>query len=239
MCIPAPGRQSAHARADSRVRLGPPIKGLDTRIIPSRMLHEHQLLLALPDEGGWPGEERGDEISAWRMRERMKTPSLVLVLALNIGVDPPDVTKPTPCARLECWLDPLAGPVAGQKAIEAIATALQQQYEQWQPRGTKTVRACLDPTAQEVRKWCASLRRASPGRDERLLLHFNGHGVPRPTVNGEVWLFHRAASLPEQLEWTTRPPSLGLALQPHLHPVPPRLDPRPALVARHAVRPRL
>jgi len=203
------------------------------------MLHEHQLLLALPDEGGWPGEERGDEISAWRMRERMKTPSLVLVLALNIGVDPPDVTKPTPCARLECWLDPLAGPVAGQKAIEAIATALQQQYEQWQPRGTKTVRACLDPTAQEVRKWCASLRRASPGRDERLLLHFNGHGVPRPTVNGEVWLFHRAASLPEQLEWTTRPPSLGLALQPHLHPVPPRLDPRPALVARHAVRPRL
>ena len=156
------------------------------------MLHEHQLLLALPDEGGWPGEERSDEISAWRMRERMKTPSLVLVLALNIGVDPPDVTKPTPCARLECWLDPLAGPVAGQKAIDAIATALQQQYEQWQPRGTKTVRTCLDPTAQEVRKWCASLRRASPGRDERLLLHFNGHGVPRPTVNGEVWLFHRA-----------------------------------------------
>ena len=101
------------------------------------MLHEHQLLLALPDEGGWPGEERGDEISAWRMRERMKTPSLMLVLALNIGVDPPDVTKPTPCARLECWLDPLAGPVAGQKAIEAIATALQQQYEQWQPRGAQ------------------------------------------------------------------------------------------------------
>lgn len=175
------------------------------------MLHEHQLLLALPDEGGWPGEERGDEISAWRMRERMKTPSLVLVLALNIGVDPPDVTKPTPCARLECWLDPLAGPVAGQKAIEAIATALQQQYEQWQPRGTKTVRACLDPTAQEVRKWCASLRRASPGRDERLLLHFNGHGVPRPTVNGEVWLFNRTftqyhpVSILDLLSWLGTP----------------------------------
>ncbi|EOD34810.1 hypothetical protein EMIHUDRAFT_252746 [Emiliania huxleyi CCMP1516] len=186
----------------------------DRDILPKverRMLHEHQLLLALPDEGGWPGEERGDEISAWRMRERMKTPSLVLVLALNIGVDPPDVTKPTPCARLECWLDPLAGPVAGQKAIEAIATALQQQYEQWQPRGTKTVRACLDPTAQEVRKWCASLRRASPGRDERLLLHFNGHGVPRPTVNGEVWLFNRTftqyhpVSILDLLSWLGTP----------------------------------
>ena len=42
----------------------------------------------------------------WRMRERMKTVSVALVICLNVGVDPPDVTKTQPCARQECWVDP-------------------------------------------------------------------------------------------------------------------------------------
>ena len=33
------------------------------------------------------------------MRERMKTVSVALVICLNVGVDPPDVTKTQPCAR--------------------------------------------------------------------------------------------------------------------------------------------
>lgn len=33
----------------------------------------------------------------------MKTVSVALVLCLNIGVDPPDLVKTEPCARLECW----------------------------------------------------------------------------------------------------------------------------------------
>ncbi|XP_068738194.1 regulatory-associated protein of mTOR-like [Montipora capricornis] len=41
----------------------------------------------------------------WRMKERMKTVSVALVLCLNIGVDPPDVVKTSPCARMECWID--------------------------------------------------------------------------------------------------------------------------------------
>jgi regulator-associated protein of mTOR len=27
-----------------------------------------------------------------------------LVLCLNVGVDPPDVIKISPCARMECWI---------------------------------------------------------------------------------------------------------------------------------------
>ena len=100
------------------------------------MQHEHCMLLHLPD-GGWPGDGWPEaDVPPWRMRERMKTSGLVLVIALNIGVDPPDVTKPSPCARFECWIDPQA-----QKAIEAIARALQAQYEQLQPRAR--CRACL------------------------------------------------------------------------------------------------
>lgn len=27
---------------------------------------------------------------------------------------------------------------------------------------------------------------------ERVLFHYNGHGVPRPTTNGEVWVFNKS-----------------------------------------------
>lgn len=62
----------------------------------------------------------------------MKTVSVALVLCLNIGVDPPDVPRPNPCARKECWFDPQG--VSAQKAILKISSALQRTYERWQPR---------------------------------------------------------------------------------------------------------
>ena len=35
---------------------------------------------------------------------KTKTVGVALVVCLNIGVDPPDVIKTSPCARLECWI---------------------------------------------------------------------------------------------------------------------------------------
>lgn len=35
---------------------------------------------------------------------QMKTGCVALVLCLNISVDPPDVIKISPCARMECWI---------------------------------------------------------------------------------------------------------------------------------------
>ena len=35
---------------------------------------------------------------------QMRTVNVVLSLCLNLGVDPPDVVKTDPCARLECWI---------------------------------------------------------------------------------------------------------------------------------------
>ena len=29
-------------------------------------------------------------------------------------------------------------------------------------------------------------------QNERVLFHYNGHGVPRPTVNGEIWVFNKS-----------------------------------------------
>jgi len=125
-------------------------------------------------------------ISRWRQRERTKTTAVALALCLNIGVDPPDVLRISPCARLECWVDPMS--MAPPKALETVGKNLQAQYERWQPRAR--YRSHLDPTLDDVRKLASSSRRAA--RSERVLFHYNGHGVPRPTANGEVWVFNKS-----------------------------------------------
>jgi regulator-associated protein of mTOR len=67
--------------------------------------------------GEVPAQEAGI-VSKWRQKERLKTTAVALVLCLNIGVDPPDVIKISPCARLECWVDPLS--MQPPKALETI-----------------------------------------------------------------------------------------------------------------------
>ena len=148
---------------------------------------------------------RAAEVSRWRMKERMKTTSVALVMCLNIGVDPPDVLKISPCARAECWINPLAMQPA--KALEAIGKALQAQYERWQPRAKYKMQ--LDPTVEDVKKLCQSCRRNA--RNERVLLHYNGHGVPKPTANGEIWVFNKSytqyipLSVYDLQSWTGNP----------------------------------
>ncbi|KAJ3416087.1 hypothetical protein HDV05_003056 [Chytridiales sp. JEL 0842] len=134
-----------------------------------------------------PNGQSSDELDQqdWRMRERLKTVSVALVLCLNIGIDPPDVVKTSPCAKLECWVDPLSLPP--QKALETIGRNLQQQYEVWQPRAR--YRLSLDPSVEETKKLCCSLRRNA--KEERILFHYNGHGVPKPTPGGEIWVFNK------------------------------------------------
>lgn len=126
--------------------------------------------------------------SNWRLKDRMKTSCVALVLCLNIGVDPPDIIKISPCARMECWIDPFS--MSAQKALDAIGKTLQAQYERWQPRVNARYKLQLDPTAEEIKKLCAHCRKSA--KSERVLFHYNGHGVPKPTVNGEIWLFNKS-----------------------------------------------
>ena len=125
------------------------------------------------------------ELQDWRQRDRLKTVSAALAVCLNIGVEPPDQLKTNPGAKLEAWTDPTIPPI--QKALENIGKALQAQYE------TLAIRArykqYLDPSVEETKKFCISLRRNA--KDERVLLHYNGHGVPKPTASGEIWVFNK------------------------------------------------
>ncbi|CAF3686027.1 unnamed protein product [Rotaria sp. Silwood1] len=121
----------------------------------------------------------------WRLRDRMKTVSVALVMCLHIGVDPPDVVKSNPCSKLECWIDPFS--MTPRRALETIAAELQRQYERWQSKAR--YKSSLDPTQEDIKKLCMTLRRNA--REERILFHYNGHGVPRPTANGEIWVFNK------------------------------------------------
>ena len=141
------------------------------------------------ETGGIPRDSNtSSQTHDWRMKDRLKTVSAALELCLNIGVDPPDVIKTNPCARLECWVDPTGangGP--GHAPINQIGKNLQTQYEQLSMRTRYKVLA--DPTVDDTKKYCCTLRKSA--KDERILFHYNGHGVPKPTPSGEIWVFNR------------------------------------------------
>ncbi|KAL9034992.1 MAG: hypothetical protein Q9214_006793, partial [Letrouitia sp. 1 TL-2023] len=123
----------------------------------------------------------------WRMRDRLKTVSAALAICLNIGVDPPDVIKTNPTAKLECWIDPTIPTTLNSKTMEMIGKKLQEQYESLSIR--TRYKQYLDPSVEETRKFCQSQRRNA--KDERVMFHYNGHGVPLPTDSGEIWVFNK------------------------------------------------
>lgn len=107
----------------------------------------------------------------------------LIIVALNIGVDPPD--SPGVQSHTHSWWrhDTSSQP---QKTIKYIGARYQQQFERWFEKAR--FKQLLDPTPEDVRKSCVSIRRAAGS--ERCVLFYNGHGVPRPTSNGELWAFN-------------------------------------------------
>ncbi|KMU88134.1 WD repeat-containing protein mip1 [Coccidioides immitis H538.4] len=71
--------------------------------------------------------------------------------------------------------------------MEQIGKKLQEQYETLSLR--TRYKQYLDPSVDETKKFCISLRRNA--KDERVLFHYNGHGVPLPTPSGEIWVFNK------------------------------------------------
>ncbi|MCJ1312100.1 hypothetical protein MMC25_005774 [Agyrium rufum] len=141
------------------------------------------------ETGGKPRQDEYRSANAeWRQRDRVKTFIAALQICLNIGVDPPDVVKTDPAAKLECWIDPASSGASGQKTLETIGKQLQAQYESLSIR--TRYKQVLDPSIEDTKKCCVSLRRNA--RDERILFHYNGHGVPLPTTSGEIWYFNKS-----------------------------------------------
>ena len=93
--------------------------------------------------------------------------------------------KTHPCAKLECWIDPES--LQPPRALEKIGKNLQEQYETLSMRTRYKLQ--LDPSIEDARKSCQTMRRSA--KDERVLFHYNGHGVPKPTSGGEIWVFNK------------------------------------------------
>lgn len=121
--------------------------------------------------------------------DRLRTASVAIIMCLHLGVDPPEAPsrKDAP-ARLLSWVDPYK--CGAHKAAIEVGLSTQRAYEKWQPKSKTRYKICTDPPIDDVRKVATNLRRIS-GND-RVLFHYNGHGVPKPTDNGEIWVFNKS-----------------------------------------------
>jgi len=161
--------------------------------------HESPVMRMNADTSG-----REEATAGWRLRPRMRTACGGIIMCLNVGTDPPDVVKPQPCAKQECWFDPTR--VTRKKAKEEIGRRVLEQFEKLARARYKHE---MDPTVDQVHHLCLSLRKAA--RSDRLLLHYNGHGVPKPTENGEVWVFNKSftqympLAVEDLMHWVGRP----------------------------------
>lgn len=62
----------------------------------------------------------------------------------------------------------------------------------WRSPLTPRRRQYADPSVEDTKKFCVSLRKSA--KEERVLMYYNGHGVPKPTASGEIWVFNKGSS---------------------------------------------
>lgn len=122
----------------------------------------------------------------WRIFNPVRTTNALLVVCLNVGVDPLAFRKPRNCYWMEYWFEPK---VEAQRSLKEVVRRLQAQYERWKPRAR--YRVAPDLAINDARRPCRSVRKNS--KHERMLFHYNGHGVPKPTPNGEIGVFNNTS----------------------------------------------
>lgn len=123
---------------------------------------------------------------SWKIESRTKINSVGINLCMHIGVLPPDQLKAQDYSKLECWINPETYNLP-QKAGEIIGNKLQSQFENIQPKAK--YKLAIDPSLEDTKKQLVSLRKHA--KSDRALFYYSGHGVPKPTINGELWVFNR------------------------------------------------
>ncbi|KAH9249448.1 hypothetical protein BASA81_012810 [Batrachochytrium salamandrivorans] len=132
--------------------------------------------------------QQEEDQCSWRAKTRMKTFGIVCVLCLNLGTPPPGEAKVAPHAITECGVDPSRYQFEHLSvARDKIVLQLEQQYREFQ--GPKMrLKMCPDPVMEDVMGSLSLMRKNALGG--RVVLHYNGHGVPVPTLRGEVWVYN-------------------------------------------------
>ncbi|CCW70879.1 unnamed protein product [Phytomonas sp. Hart1] len=113
----------------------------------------------------------------------------ILFMYLHTCSGPPDYPRINPCTTLECWIDPLVAQGsrrAGGSCSEAIAEVLESQYRSVL-REDIPISRVVEANIEVASMMLGKARNLT--RDGRVLVHYNGHGMPRATDLGEVWVF--------------------------------------------------
>ena len=93
--------------------------------------------------------------------------------------------------------------------MERIGKNLQHQFESLAATPKTRYKQYLDPPVEDAKKFCTAARKSA--KNERLLFYYNGHGVPKPTPSGELWLFNKQytqyipVSLADVVSWLGSP----------------------------------
>lgn len=82
----------------------------------------------------------------------------------------------------------LKAPQDKDKALIEVGANLEKQYSSLANSKVK-YKQYLDPKQDETRRLAIHLRKIA--KQERALFHYNGHGVPKPTPSGEIWVFNK------------------------------------------------
>eukprot|EP01064_Diplonema_japonicum_P035717 TRINITY_DN7828_c1_g1_i1.p1 TRINITY_DN7828_c1_g1~~TRINITY_DN7828_c1_g1_i1.p1 ORF type:complete len:1239 (+),score=287.97 TRINITY_DN7828_c1_g1_i1:75-3791(+) len=139
---------------------------------------------------------------------KTSTTAVVLLSCLNVGTDPPDSIKVSPYPVLQCWKDPrLCG--EKRKACEVIISALRSQYNDLSNKTNIRYYTMPDVTYDELSN--IEKIRKHVKSDHRIVVHYNGHGVPAPSAQGELWVFdaqytqYMPVKASDLLEWIAGP----------------------------------
>jgi hypothetical protein len=145
--------------------------------------------------GGGVSTSEGVTLVDGTMRYRVRVTQAVLLMYLHIGSDPPDFPRVEPCAKTECWVDPMVAHVAQSAhrssrsgGSDSIAELLERQYRNVLREDVNVMRV-VEASLDVSRNALVKSRRMA--RDGRVLIHYNGHGMPRATELGEVWMFDK------------------------------------------------
>lgn len=155
---------------------------------------------AMDEAGGGVGVGTSEDVTLVEgtTRYRVRITQAVLLMYLHIGNDPPDFPRVEPCAKTECWVDPMVAHVAqsahrgsrggGGGGSDSIAELLERQYRSVLREEVNVMRV-VEASLEVSRGALVKSRRMA--RDGRILIHYNGHGMPRATELGEVWVFDK------------------------------------------------
>jgi len=107
---------------------------------------------------------------------------------------------------MEAWVETAV--LDKDKALTEIGSNLEKQYTSL-TNGKIRYKQYLDCKMEDVKKLSQNLRRHA--KNDRGLFHYNGHGVPKPTASGEIWVYNKnytqyiPVSIQDLLTWCGSP----------------------------------